>query len=267
MAARAEDDQPIRVVDRQRLQDQRVDEREDGDVGADAERQREQGHAADDRRPAHLPEGECQVTAERRHQSHGPFDGQILQHGWPVLTRSYREVWCQWHRARLLSALEGQAGPGLVDRAHLVIHPAGGEARLSNDVAVEVGIHARRFLWPRPARASAIVDALQRKQVRLQLAVAGRSRERGPPSPSGRAVKVTLAGIGFRVPAKPFGEASSATLNPGLTPSFLTVGVPHSVVIGNDRILRRFGDRLGQRGLDAAPRRVGRIRQQQPWSS
>ena len=60
----AEDDEPIRVVDRQRLQNQRVHEREDGDVGADAQGQREQGHAADDRRLPHLPEGEFQVTAE-----------------------------------------------------------------------------------------------------------------------------------------------------------------------------------------------------------
>ena len=60
----AEDDQSIRVVDRQRLQDQRVHQREDGDVGADAQRQRQQRDAAHDGRLPHLPEGECQVAAK-----------------------------------------------------------------------------------------------------------------------------------------------------------------------------------------------------------
>src|SRR5690242_17865708 len=46
--------------------------------------------------------------------------------------------------------------------------------------------------------------------------------------PSARAVNVTLAGSGLSVSANPFGEASSATLKPAFTPSFVTVGVPQA---------------------------------------
>ena len=77
-ALEPQDHQPIGLVHRQRLEDQRVDQREDRDIGADAQRQRQKGHAADNRRLPHLPDGEFQVPDERRHKSHGPFDGQIL---------------------------------------------------------------------------------------------------------------------------------------------------------------------------------------------
>src|SRR5687768_3025825 len=45
-------------------------------------------------------------------------------------------------------------------------------------------------------------------------------------SASGRAVNFTLDGSGFKVLANPLGDPTSATLNPGLTPSFATVGLP-----------------------------------------
>src|SRR5687768_1363981 len=46
---------------------------------------------------------------------------------------------------------------------------------------------------------------------------------------SGRAVSFTPDGHGFNVSAKPFGEPTSATLKPGFTPSFATVGLPHAL--------------------------------------
>lgn len=70
----AENHELLRRMDRQLLEHQRVDQREDRHVGADAERQREQGDAADDRRLPHLPDGEREVAAERRHKSHAPLD-------------------------------------------------------------------------------------------------------------------------------------------------------------------------------------------------
>jgi hypothetical protein len=79
----AQHHQAIRLVHRQRLEQQRVHQGEDGDVGADAERQGEQGHAADDRRVAQLPHGESEVAAQRKQQSHGAFDvvaGHVV--GW-----------------------------------------------------------------------------------------------------------------------------------------------------------------------------------------
>ena len=149
-ALEAENHQPIRLVDRQRLEDQRVDQREDRDVGADAEGQREQRHAADDGRLPHLPDGELEVTNERRHESHAPFDAQHSARGWQEFpTRP--SGWCQapiaslavgaWHHS-LLTALEGEGGPGGVDRAHLVVHPAGRESGVPDDVAVEVRLHS-----------------------------------------------------------------------------------------------------------------------------
>ena len=86
MPLEAEDHQPIRLVDRQRLQDQRVDQREDRDVGADAQRQGEQRHAADDRRLPHLAEGELRSRPSEDTQSHAPFDAHILR---PVGRISY----------------------------------------------------------------------------------------------------------------------------------------------------------------------------------
>src|SRR5688572_1052490 len=69
----------------------------------------------------------------------------------------------------LLAAFEREAGPGLVDCTHFEIHPAGAKARLSNDVAVEVGNHAGRFLWPREPERLRLCHAAHGKQVGLQL--------------------------------------------------------------------------------------------------
>ena len=68
----------IRFMHRQRLQHQGIDQREDGKVGADAEGEREQGDRTDDGCLPELADGETQVTAERRQQSHGGFDAPIL---------------------------------------------------------------------------------------------------------------------------------------------------------------------------------------------
>jgi hypothetical protein len=66
-----QDHEPLGLVQRQRLQHQRVDEVEDGDVGADAEGQRQHGHGADGRGLAHQPEGKPEVAAEHVESAHG----------------------------------------------------------------------------------------------------------------------------------------------------------------------------------------------------
>ena len=79
----ADDHQPIRLVDRQRLQDQRVHQREDGDVGADAQRQRQSATP--------LTMGVCRICRRANFRSRpsedtnpmAPFDGRFPD-GWPV---------------------------------------------------------------------------------------------------------------------------------------------------------------------------------------
>ena len=51
----------------ERAKHQRVDEAEDGGVGADAEREREDGHGRETGSPAHHPEGVPGVLPERFH--------------------------------------------------------------------------------------------------------------------------------------------------------------------------------------------------------
>lgn len=58
-------------MDRQRLEHERVHQVEDGNVGPDAQREREHGHAAHDRRLPHQAKREAEVAADRVECAHG----------------------------------------------------------------------------------------------------------------------------------------------------------------------------------------------------
>ena len=62
--------------------------------------------------------------------------------------------------------------------------------------------------------------------MRVQLARGPREAQKEVDLRVGARGEVTLAGSGFSASAKPFGDASSATLKPAFTPSFPTSGLP-----------------------------------------
>ena len=59
-----DEEQSLRVVDRQRLDQHGVDQAEDRRVGADPESERQQGHQRERRRPPQQPEGVADVAAQ-----------------------------------------------------------------------------------------------------------------------------------------------------------------------------------------------------------
>src|SRR5205814_8256004 len=59
---RAQVHQPVRAIDGERLQERPVEEREDRGVGADAERQRDDGHCRDELGLEERPEREAKTT-------------------------------------------------------------------------------------------------------------------------------------------------------------------------------------------------------------
>ena len=59
---RAEQHELVRVFHRQRAQEELVDEREDRGVGADADRNRQDGHGCEDRRLPQLAHGKREVV-------------------------------------------------------------------------------------------------------------------------------------------------------------------------------------------------------------
>ena len=78
------------ILVRQRLDQQRMDDAEDGRVGADAERQRQDGHCGKARRPAQHPRGVVQIPPGIIQPAQGAFVAVALLHLLDAAERALR---------------------------------------------------------------------------------------------------------------------------------------------------------------------------------
>ena len=163
-----------------------------------------------------------------------PFDGQILQSVGQNCNTMCRSAVGAWHQP-LLASLEGEAGPGVVDRADLEIHPAGGEAGCR-------GRRCRRGPTSRPtlssARSSHIVwrsvSPFRASRCACNSRSARREAEKEVNRRVGSGSELHLRWHRLQRPRQiPWASPSSATLKPGFTPSFLDKRPAPHVVIRN----------------------------------
>src|SRR5688500_11663263 len=169
--------------------------------------------------------------------------------------------------------LESQAGPSVVDRADLEIHPPRSKTSLADEVAVQLRSDARSFLRPRqpqrlatcPAEASRRrIGVAHGQQMRLEFRRALGKADINVSIGLGPRGEFHVGGKRLQRVGEPPGRSEERDLDPRLDAELRDRWLAPGVVVWNHRVVDGLCDRLRQRRLDAAPGGEGGVRNELP---